>query len=179
MGENGAGKTDYAVLAGGCFWCVEAVYKKIEGIKAIVSGYTGGSLPHPTYRQVTTGTTGHAEAVRIQFDPDVISYRGILSVFWKSHDPTTLNSQGADIGTQYRSAIYYATEEQRQTAESSLADAQSEFDGKIVTAIATLDEFYAAEEYHQDYFEQNPTAGYCRFVIAPKLRKLRETGRAL
>ena len=172
MDGSNSSRTDQAVLAGGCFWCVEAVYDNIEGIKSVVSGYTGGSVPNPSYGQVSSGTTGHAEAVRIEFDPEVISYDQVLSVFWRSHDPTTLDRQGADIGSQYRSAIYYVGDDQRETAERSLADAQSAFDERIVTEITPLGEFYAAEDYHQDYFKLNPTAGYCRIVIAPKLQKL-------
>jgi peptide-methionine (S)-S-oxide reductase len=172
MAETKSGKTDQAVLAGGCFWCVEAVYESIEGVTAVVSGYTGGGIPNPSYGQVSAGTTGHAEAVRIEYDPDVISYGEILSIFWRSHDPTTVDRQGADFGSQYRSAIYYITDEQREIAERSLIDTQTDFEEKIVTEIARLGEFYIAEDYHQDYFRLNPAAGYCQIVIAPKLQKL-------
>ncbi len=163
---------EYAVLAGGCFWCVEAVYERIDGVKSVASGYTGGSVAHPTYEQVCTGTTGHAEAVKITFDPDVISYAKIVEIFWKSHDPTTLNRQGGDSGTQYRSAIYYSDDAQKKTAEKSRETAQLTFHNKIVTEIAPLGEFYTAEEYHQDYFKLNPNAAYCQYVIEPKLKKL-------
>ena len=162
----------HAVLAGGCFWCIEAVYEKIEGVVSAVSGYTGGTVEDPIYTEVTTGKTGHAEAVKIVFDPEVISYSEILNIFWKSHDPTTLNRQGADVGTQYRSAIFYANGEQKSIAESSVKEAGESFSRPIVTEIAPLEEFYEAEEYHQDYFAKNPYAGYCRVVIAPKLEKL-------
>ena len=172
MADNNQDRLDVAVLAGGCFWCVEAVYERIEGVHSAVSGYTGGSLANPTYRQVGMGNTGHAEAVRIEFDPAVITYRNIVDFFWRSHDPTTLNRQGGDVGTQYRSAIFYANDEQRRIAEESLAAAQSAYEGKIVTEIEPLGEFYVAEDYHQDYFDLNPTAGYCQYVIAPKLEKL-------
>lgn len=172
MADNAKGPVEYAVLAGGCFWCVEAVYERIEGVVSAVSGYTGGTVADPSYEQVTTGKTGHAEAVKIAFNPEVISYNEILSIFWKSHDPTSLNKQGADVGTQYRSAIFYADEEQRRIAAESLAKAQESFSRQIVTEITPLDEFYDAEEYHQDYFAKNPYAGYCRVVIAPKLEKL-------
>ena len=172
MSDNSNTATEYAVLAGGCFWCVEAVYARIEGVKSAVSGYTGGTAANPSYAQVTTGATGHAEAVKIGFDPEVVSYSEILEVFWKSHDPTTLNKQGADTGTQYRSAIFYSGDDQKKAAEESLNASQRAFDGKIVTEIAPLGEFYVAEEYHQDYYDLNPNAGYCRYVIEPKLKKL-------
>lgn len=161
-----------ATLAGGCFWCIEAVFKRVDGVHSCVSGYTGGSVPNPSYQQVCTGTTGHAEAVQVTFDPAVISYESILRLFFKAHDPTTLNQQGADIGTQYRSAIFYDGDEQRQAAEAVVKELQGSFARPIVTEIVELPEFYAAEEYHQDYFERNPTAGYCRVVITPKLDKM-------
>ncbi len=166
------GSHEIAVLAGGCFWCVEAVYERIEGVVSAVSGYTGGTVPNPSYTEVTRGNTGHAEAVEITFDPGVISYEEILKVFWKSHDPTTLNRQGADVGTQYRSAIFYTNDEQKRIAEASLEEAQESFNRTIVTEITPLEEFYVAEDHHQDYFADNPNAGYCRVVIAPKLGKL-------
>jgi peptide-methionine (S)-S-oxide reductase len=165
-------RTEVAVLAGGCFWCVEAVYERIGGVVSAVSGYTGGSVENPGYNAVVTGRTGHAEAVRIEYDPDVISYAEILNIFWRAHDPTTLNRQGADVGTQYRSAIFYTDESQKKTAEESLEQAGSLYDSEIVTEISPLGVFYPAEDYHQDYFAQNPNAGYCRVVIAPKLDKL-------
>ncbi len=172
MSENNDGRIEYAVLAGGCFWCVEAVYERISGVLSTVSGYTGGTGANPTYQQVCAGTTGHAEAVRIGFDPAVISYGEILKFFWKSHDPTTLNRQGADAGTQYRSAIFYFGEGQKESAEASLEAARELFERQIVTEISPLGDFYEAEEDHQDYFKLNPMVGYCRFVIAPKLQKL-------
>jgi peptide-methionine (S)-S-oxide reductase len=172
MTDNTKDSLQHAILAGGCFWCVEAVYERIEGVVSAVSGYSGGTVPNPTYTEVTTGNTGHAEAVKITFDPDVITYADILKIFWKTHDPTTLNRQGADVGTQYRSAIFYEDDNQRKIAEESLKEAQDSFSSTIVTEIAPLDEFYEAEDYHQDYFANNSYAGYCRVVIAPKLEKL-------
>ena len=179
MSDDSNTTTEYAVLAGGCFWCVEAVYARIKGVRSAVSGYTGGTAANPTYQQVTTGATGHAEAVKIAYDPGVISYGEILDIFWKSHDPTTLNRQGADAGTQYRSAIFYTDDDQKKIAEESLKAAQPSIGRKIVTEIAPLGEFYLAEEYHQDYFELNPNAGYCQVVIAPKLEKLGLSGEPL
>ena len=176
MSDNSHTSLDFAVLAGGCFWCVEAVYERIEGVKSAVSGYTGGTVANPGYKRVTSGDTGHAEAVKIAFDPGIISYADILDIFWKSHDPTTLNRQGGDTGTQYRSVIFYSNEEQKRIAEESLINAQKSFADKIVTETAPLGEFYLAEEYHQDYYELNPNAGYCQYVIAPKLKKLGLSG---
>jgi peptide-methionine (S)-S-oxide reductase len=167
--ENGS---EVATLGGGCFWCIEAVYERIDGVKAVVSGYSGGQTPDPTYEEVCSGTTGHAEVVQIHFDPKVISYEGILDLFWKAHDPTTLNRQGADVGTQYRSIILYNSEAQAAAAERSKARAAADFDRPIVTEIVPLGAFYEAEKYHQDYYENNPRAGYCTFVIRPKLQKL-------
>jgi peptide-methionine (S)-S-oxide reductase len=171
-GGDGEKKLELATIAGGCFWCVEAVFERIEGVVDAVSGYTGGSVKDPTYKQVTTGETGHAEAVQITFDPEVISYERLLEWFWAAHDPTTLNRQGADVGTHYRSAIFYHNPEQKAIAEASKKVAQESFTDPIVTEITELDVFYEAEDYHQDYFELNPAAGYCRAVIAPKLKKL-------
>lgn len=161
-----------AVIGGGCFWCVEAVYERIEGIESAVSGYAGGTPPNPSYKEVTTGRTGHAEVVKLTFDPQKVSYREILDLFFKAHDPTTLNRQGADMGTQYRSIILYTNEAERRTAEEAKAAAQSHWENPIVTEIAPLENFYEAEGYHQDYYDSNPYAGYCTFVIQPKLRKL-------
>ena len=161
-----------AVLGGGCFWCVEAVYERVQGVLSVESGYAGGTVKNPSYEQVCTGTTGHAEVVRVTFDPAVISYSEIIDIFWKAHDPTTMNRQGADRGTQYRSIILYADEEQRRAAEESMKKAKSAFDRPIVTEITSLEVFYPAEDYHQDYYENNPYGGYCRAVIAPKLEKL-------
>ena len=167
-------KTETATLGGGCFWCVEAAYEGLEGIHSVVSGYAGGAKQNPTYREVCDGTTGHAEVVQITYDPAVLSYAGVLDRFWLVHDPTTLNRQGADVGTQYRSIILYESEDQRAIAERSLAEAQKGFASKIVTEIKPLKKFYQAEEYHQDYFARNPDAAYCTFVIKPKLEKLKK-----
>ncbi len=160
------------VLGGGCFWCLEAVYQRIDGIESVVSGYAGGEVENPTYEQVCTGDTGHAEVVLVTFNPEKISLSEVLDLFWKAHDPTTLNRQGHDVGTQYRSAIYYSTEEQRRIAEESTAEAGNQFSAAVVTEVAPLDRFYPAEDYHQNYFNAHPFAGYCRVVIAPKLKKL-------
>jgi peptide-methionine (S)-S-oxide reductase len=171
MSEESNGR-EIATLGGGCFWCVEAVYQRIDGVKAVVSGYAGGSTADPTYEAVCSGTTGHAEVVQIHFDPNTISYEEILELFWKIHDPTTLNRQGADVGIQYRSIILYDGEQQRLTAEHSKAKAAAAFADPIVTEIVPLSLFYEAEQYHQDYYRNNPHAGYCSFVIKPKLHKL-------
>lgn len=164
--------SETATLGGGCFWCLEAVYKRTEGVREVTSGYAGGETPNPTYEQVCTGQTGHAEVVQIEFDPNTISYAQILDLFWKAHDPTTLNRQGADVGPQYRSIILYSDERQKSEAEQSRERAQAGFSDPIVTEIKPLDTFYPAEQYHQDYFDKNPHAGYCRVVIQPKLQKL-------
>jgi peptide-methionine (S)-S-oxide reductase len=169
--ESGAG-TETVVLGGGCFWCLEAVYKRIEGVKSIVSGYAGGSKADPSYEQVYTGSTGHAEVVQVEFDPAVVSYERILEIFWKAHDPTSLNRQGADVGSQYRSIILYRDEAQRAAAERSRAQAAKRYERPIVTEILPLKAFYRAEDYHQDYFAKNPYAAYCAFVIRPKLQKM-------
>ncbi len=163
-------------LGGGCFWCLEAVYDQLKGVQAVVSGYAGGRVTNPTYQQVCTGTTGHAEVVQITFDPAVISFKDILEVFFTIHDPTTLNRQGADVGTQYRSAIFYHSPEQKITAEEVIAEITSAglWDDPIVTEVRPLDTFYPAEDYHQDYFMNNPSQGYCRVVIAPKVAKFRQ-----
>lgn len=161
-----------ATLAGGCFWCLEAVYKRISGVVEVTSGYAGGHVANPTYKEVCTGQTGHAEVVQIEYDPSIVSYEQILDLFWEAHDPTTLNRQGADVGTQYRSAIFYHNDEQRRIAQESKEKAQENFSDPIVTEINELDAFYSAEDYHQDYFDTNPQAGYCRVVIEPKLKKL-------
>ena len=161
-----------AYWGGGCFWCLEAYFETLPGVKAVVSGYAGGRLPNPSYRQVCTGETGHAEVVRIDFDPVVVSYEALLEKFWHVHDPTSLNRQGPDEGTQYRSIILYADEAQRAAAERAKAALQQRLADKVVTESVPLEKFYEAEEYHQDYFRKNPDQGYCRAVIAPKLRKL-------
>jgi peptide-methionine (S)-S-oxide reductase len=167
---------ELATLAGGCFWCLEAVYKELRGVERVASGYAGGQVPNPTYRQVCEGTTGHAEVVQIAFDPGAVSYRELLEVFFTIHDPTTLNRQGADVGTQYRSAIFYHTPEQRETAEQVIAEMESArvWDSPIVTEVAPLAVFYKAEDSHQDYFERNPAQPYCRAVVAPKVSKFRK-----
>ena len=164
---------EYAVVGGGCFWCVEAVYQGQPGIKSVISGYTAGKKPNPTYEEVCSGTSGHAEVVRIAFDPAVISYEKIIDLFWDAHDPTTLNRQGADHGTQYRSIIVAQSPGQLETAKKSLAQAQSRFRSPIVTEVIEGPEFFPAEAYHQDFYERNPNHPYNRAVIAPKLEKLK------
>ena len=165
-----------ATLAGGCFWCLEAAYQEIEGIEQVVSGYTGGHVEDPGYRAVCSGTTGHAEAVQITYDADEISYRDLLEIFFTIHDPTQLNRQGADVGTQYRSAIFYHDEGQREEAEAMIErlEAEDVYDDAIVTEVEPLDTFYEAEEKHHDYYRRNPNAAYCQAVINPKLAKLRK-----
>lgn len=161
------------MVGGGCFWCVEAVFTELEGVDKVTSGYAGGTVADPTYQQVCSGKTGHAEVVQIVFDPRKISYHDILTVFFTTHDPTTLNRQGADAGTQYRSVIFCASDAQRATAEQVKKEMQPLFDAPIVTEITSTAPFYSAEDYHQDYFALNPNAGYCRAVIAPKVAKFR------
>ena len=165
-----------ATLGAGCFWCIEAIYQDVKGVHKVESGYAGGHVANPTYRQVCTGTTGHAEVAQITFDPDVISFEDILTIFWRTHDPTTLNRQGADVGTQYRSAIFYHNEEQKRIAEKSLAetDASGLWPNSIVTEIDPLATFYVAEDYHQNYYNDNANQPYCRVVIDPKVRKFRK-----
>ncbi len=167
-------ENDYAVVGGGCFWCVEAIYQGLPGIKSVESGYAAGQTPKPTYKDICTGQTGHAEVVKIAFDPAVISYDRIIDLFWDAHDPTTLNRQGADEGTQYRSIIIAQNAAQREEAEKSKAVAQSKFRNPIVTEIVDFTEFFPAEEYHQDFSERNPGHPYVRAVIDPKLRKIRD-----
>jgi len=162
MAENTVQERETLVLGGGCFWCLEAVYERVQGVLSVESGYAGGEIPDPTYEQVCSGTTGHAEVVKIVFDPTVISFPEIIDIFWKAHDPTTLNRQGADWGTQYRSIILYKNQEQKRLAEDSLKQAQPSFRNPIVTEIKALDTFYPAEDYHQDYYENYPYGGYCR-----------------
>lgn len=164
-----------ATLAGGCFWCTEAVFLELNGVKKVVSGYTGGTIKNPTYREVSAGTTGHAEAIEITFDPKVISYKEILEIFFETHDPTTLNRQGADVGTQYRSEIFYHSEQQREIAQAVITDLDSQMFGKkIVTRLSPATVFYKAEDYHQDYYSLNSGQPYCQMVISPKLEKLRK-----
>ncbi|HHY85062.1 MAG TPA: peptide-methionine (S)-S-oxide reductase MsrA [Verrucomicrobia bacterium] len=167
-------QTEFAVVGGGCFWCTEAVFQKIPGVKAVISGYTGGTTENPTYEQVCSGTTGHAEVIRIEYDPKQVSYEKLLSYFWDAHDPTTLNRQGADVGTQYRSIILYRNEEEKAIAEKSKAEAQKRFSTPIVTQIVPLTKFYPAERYHQDFYENNPGHGYSRSVIQPKVQKFEQ-----
>ena len=161
------------VLAGGCFWCLDAVYRTLKGVDDVVSGYTGGSTPNPSYEAVCTGATGHAEAVRVDFDPDVIPREVILDVFFSLHDPTQLNRQGADVGTQYRSAMFFADDAQRERFEAARDRATDWWPGEIVTTIEPLGDFFRAEEYHQDFFAKNPTQGYCLAVAVPKVNKIR------
>lgn len=161
------------VLAGGCFWCLDAVYRRIKDVKAVVSGYTGGTVTKPTYEQVSSGTTGHAEAVQITFDESIVPGETILDIFFLIHDPTTLNRQGNDVGTQYRSAMYYTDESQKQEFEKALERAKQHWEREIVTEITQLAVFYPAENYHQDYFNNNPSNGYCSVVIEPKIIKAR------
>ena len=164
-----------ATLGGGCFWCLEAVYTRLEGVKSVVPGYAGGNVENPTYEQVCTGETSHAEVVKINYDPNKTSFETLLEWFWSCHDPTTLNHQGRDIGTQYRSVIYYENENQKSKANKSKKDADSSciFENPIVTEIHALDVFYPAEDYHHDYYRNNPDAGYCTYIIRPKLKKLK------
>lgn len=168
--------TEITTLAGGCFWCLEAVFDQLKGVTDVVSGYTGGHIKNPNYKQICTGTTGHAEVVQVTFDSDVVSFREILQVFFTIHDPTTLNRQGADVGTQYRSAIFYHTPEQQEIAEEVITEIEAEkiWDNPIVTEVTALDVFYPAEDYHQEYYENNPNQGYCMVVIAPKVTKFRQ-----
>jgi peptide-methionine (S)-S-oxide reductase len=170
------GHTEKATLGGGCFWCTEAVFERFEGVKTVISGYSGGRIPNPTYKQICTGDTGHAEVIQIEFDPAKITYAQILEIFWVAHDPTTLNRQGADTGTQYRSTIMYHSEAQKKTAEESKKKAQANFKSPIVTEIVPISIFYKAEDYHQDYFKNNPNQPYCTAVIGPKLRSLEKKG---
>ena len=162
-----------ATFGAGCFWCVEAVFQQVEGVHEVVSGYTAGTTANPNYREVCTGVTGHAEVVQIQFDPNVISYATLLEIFWHTHDATTLNRQGNDVGTQYRSAIFYHSDAQQRIAEDSKAEMDNSdmWDDPIVTEITPIDTFYPAEDYHQNYFRLNPKQAYCQFVIHPKMRK--------
>jgi peptide-methionine (S)-S-oxide reductase len=165
-----------ATFGNGCFWCTEAVFQRLKGVKSVVSGFSGGWAPDPTYQDVCSGATGHAEALQITFDPAIVSYRDLLEVFWQTHDPTTLNRQGNDVGTQYRSAIFYHSDEQKKLAEElkQKLDASGAFDGPIVTEVTPFTAFYPAEDYHQNYYNQHQGAMYCRAIIAPKLAKLKK-----
>ncbi len=167
-------KLESAIVGGGCFWCVEAQYKMLKGVKKVISGYAGGHVKDPTYKQVCEGATGHAEVVQIDYDPTVITYRDVIDLFWDAHDPTTLNRQGNDRGPQYRSIILYTSEEQKKIAEESKTNAQTIIKEPIVTEIVPLEIFYPAEDYHQDYFTNNPYQGYCQAVVKPKVVKFRE-----
>ncbi len=164
---------ELATFGNGCFWCTEAIFEQLEGVYKVESGYAGGTVENPTYKAVCTGLTGHAEVIRLSYDPKKISYRELLDVFFNTHDPTTLNRQGADVGTQYRSAIFYHNEEQKAAAEKMIADLEKAevFDNKIVTEVTEINNYYVAENYHQDYYNNNKNAGYCRAVINPKLEK--------
>lgn len=161
------------ILGAGCFWCIEAIFEQLEGVDEVTSGYSGGKISNPTYREVTSGLTGHAEVIKVSFDPEVIPFSKILEVFFMTHDPTTLNRQGADVGTQYRSAIFYMNENQRKTANEvkAMLDNENIWDDRIVTEITGYTNFYKAEDYHQEYYRNNQSQGYCRMVIAPKLEK--------
>lgn len=167
---------EVATLGGGCFWCLEAVYDDLRGVTDVVSGYSGGQVDNPTYKAVCSGTTGHAEVIQVTFENELISFRDILDVFFTIHDPTTLNRQGADVGTQYRSAIFYHSPEQKAIAEQAIAGITAEklYANPIVTEITAFEQFYPAEDYHQEYFKHNPEQGYCQFVVAPKVAKFRK-----
>lgn len=174
--KSGESETEVAVFGAGCFWCVEAIYQRVNGVLSVESGYAGGHVENPTYEQVITGRTGHAEVARVEFNPSEISYEELLEVFWHTHDPTTLNRQGADVGPQYRSAIFYLTAEQRDTALESLRKTNESdlWNDPIVTEVTPLTNYSKAEDYHQNYFNNNPNAGYCSIVIAPKLAKFKK-----
>jgi len=175
LGQEPRPGHQFATLAGGCFWCLEAVYEDVEGVVDVESGYTGGTVDRPTYRQVCEGTTGHAEVVRIEFDPARITYRELLEIFFSIHDPTTPNRQGNDVGTQYRSAIYVHSAEQRSVAAAVIAEAQAHYRDPVVTEVAEPGPYWRAEDYHQEYFRHNPAQGYCTVVVAPKVMKFRKT----
>ncbi|MFC1647105.1 peptide-methionine (S)-S-oxide reductase MsrA [Patescibacteria group bacterium] len=169
-------KNETTIFGGGCFWCMEAVFLQLKGVKKVTSGYSGGDTDNPTYKDVCTGKTGHAEVVKIEHDPNIISFIDLLEVFWDLHDPTTLNRQGNDVGSQYRSIIFYTNQNQRKTAEKSLSnlDISGKFEDKVVTEIKELEAFYPAEKYHTNYYNNNSSQGYCKFVISPKLQHLKE-----
>lgn len=171
-----SGTTELATFGSGCFWCTEAIFQEVKGVQKVVSGYTGGQVDNPTYKQICTGTTGHAEVCQLTYDPTQVSFKELLEVFWKTHDPTTLNRQGNDSGTQYRSAVFYHSPEQKELAEKYMKqlDASGAFSDPIVTKIEPITKFYAAEDYHQNYYRLNPNQGYCSFVIRPKMDKFRK-----
>ena len=174
-GMSQSDKKEVAILGAGCFWCVEAVFEELQGVEEVESGYTGGSVENPTYQQIGTGNTGHAEVARITFNPEVLTFTEVLEVFWKTHDPTTINRQGADVGTQYRSAVFYLSESQKEAAEhyKKRLNESGAYAAPIITEITKAGKYYPAENYHQDYYLQNPNQGYCRYVIQPKLEKFR------
>jgi len=174
--ESGQAGLAKATFGGGCFWCTEAVYAELKGVKSVTSGYTNGKVPNPTYKDVCTGLTGHAEAIEIEYDPQAVSFEKLLEVFFATHDPTTLNRQGADVGTQYRSGVFYHDDEQKRIAEEVIGklDAARVFPGKIVTEVTKAGTFYPAEDYHQDFFAKNPNQPYCRAVASPKVEKVRK-----
>jgi peptide-methionine (S)-S-oxide reductase len=174
--NNNNNKTEIATLANGCFWCTEAIFKRVKGVKSILPGYAGGTVKNPSYDQVCAGKTGHAESIQIEFDPKVTSFEKILDIFWHTHDPTTLNRQGNDVGTQYRSAIFYHDKMQKEIAERSRNDLEEEnvYNDSIVTEITPFKNFYVAEDYHKNYYEKHQDAPYCNIVIDPKVRKLLE-----
>lgn len=165
---------EIATIGGGCFWCTEAIFQRINGVEKVMSGYSGGNVPgRPTYREICSGLTGHAEVIQVSFNPEIVSYKNILEIFMTTHDPTTLNRQGADVGTQYRSVIFYHDDIQKSMAHQVVSELQSHFDNPIVTEILPLTKFFEAEDYHQNYYNENKEQGYCSFVISPKLQKLR------
>jgi peptide-methionine (S)-S-oxide reductase len=174
--QGGAAPREIAVFGGGCFWCTEAIFKSLRGVTAVMPGYAGGTTPHPTYEAVCTGATGHAEVIRIEFDPGQVSFNDLLTVFFATHDPTTLNRQGADVGTQYRSIILYSTEKQKRDAEAFIKKLIASDPGghPVVTELKPLEAFYAAEDYHRDYFAKNPGQPYCQVIIEPKVEKLQK-----
>lgn len=173
MEEIQSDNLEPATFGSGCFWCTEAIFERVKGVKKVISGYSGGTVENPTYKEVCTGNTGHAEVTQLSFDPNVVSYDELLEIFWKTHDPTTLNRQGADVGTQYRSAVFYHNEKQKEKAEHYKKELEKAeiFDDPIVTEIVPFEKFYEAENYHQDYYANNPSQGYCAFVITPKVEK--------
>ena len=174
--ESSGKQMELATLGGGCFWCTEAVFTQLKGVEEVEPGYSGGSLENPSYEQVSTGRTGHAEVVQVSFDPNLLSYKEVLQIFFSTHDPTTLNRQGPDVGTQYRSVIFYHNDQQKMIAEQVIKELTEEkiFDGSIVTMLEPFKKFYKAEEYHKDYFKRHPEQQYCRAIIAPKLAKLQK-----
>lgn len=174
--EKPMGKLATATFGGGCFWCTEAVFLELQGVEKVTSGYSGGRVPNPTYEQVCSGTTGHAEVIQIEYDPEKIDFSQLLEVHFKTHDPTTLNRQGADVGTQYRSVVFYHDQQQKETAEQVIKqfNEQGVYDDPVVTEVAEFEKFYPAEQYHQDFFANNPNQGYCRAVVQPKVEKFRK-----